>query len=129
MRDVVQVDLVADSQCLLGEGVTWDDSTQTLLWVDIENSQLFRLHADGTHEVRSLAQSASVVVPTRDGGLLAVSGLGVGFLGDDGKVGDLIASLPADGDGHANDGRCDPQGRLWIGTVDRSGKMLPACFA
>ena len=128
MRDVVQVDLVVDSQCLLGEGVTWDNSTQTLLWVDIDNSQLFRLHADGKHEVQSLAQSASVVVPTRDGGLLAVSGLGVGVLGDDGEVADLIASLPADGDGRANDGRCDPQGRLWIGTVDRSGKNAAGLF-
>jgi len=128
MRDAVRVDLVVDSHCLLGEGVTWDDATQTLLWVDIENSQLFRLRTDGTHEVQSLAQSASVVVPTRDGRLLAVSGLGVGVLGDDGKLGDLIASLPADGDGHANDGRCDPQGRLWIGTVDRSGKNAGGLF-
>ena len=128
MQDAVRVDLVVNSHCLLGEGVTWDDATQTLLWVDIENSQLFQLRTDGTHEVQSLAQSASVVVPTRDGRLLAVSGLGVGFLGDDGKVRDLIASLPADGDGHANDGRCDPQGRLWIGTVDRSGKNAAGLF-
>jgi sugar lactone lactonase YvrE len=128
MEIAAQIDLVVDCRCLLGEGVTWDDATQTLLWVDIENSQLFRLRTDGTHEVQSLAQSASVVVPTRDGRLLAVSGLGVGVLGDDGKVGDLIASLAADGDGHANDGRCDPQGRLWIGTVDRSGKNAAGLF-
>ncbi|MEI6742964.1 MAG: SMP-30/gluconolactonase/LRE family protein [bacterium] len=128
MRDVVQVDLVVDSQCLLGEGVTWDESTQTLLWVDIDGRQLHRMDSSGRHEAQSLVAPISVVIPTRDGRLLAVSGLGVGFLGDDGVVVDLIASLPADGDGHANDGRCDPQGRLWIGTVDRSGKNAAGLF-
>ena len=29
--------------------------------------------------------------------------------------------MPSAGDGVTNDGRCDPLGRLWIGTVDRSG--------
>lgn len=122
MRDAVRVDLIVDSRCLLGEGVTWDELTQTLIWVDIDGKQLHRLNSAGQHVVQSLAHSASVVVPIRDGGLLGVSGLDIGVLGDDGEVGDLIATLPPNGDGNANDGRCDPQGRLWIGTVDRSGK-------
>lgn len=121
MRDAVRVDLIVDSRCLLGEGVTWDELTQTLIWVDIDGKQLHRLNSAGRHVAQSLAQSASVVVPIRDGGLLGVSGLDIGVLGDDGELSDLIATLPANGDGHANDGRCDPQGRLWIGTVDRSG--------
>jgi sugar lactone lactonase YvrE len=128
VSDATQVDLVVDSRCLLGEGVTWDEMTQTLLWVDIDARQLHRLDSAGRHGVQSLAQSVSVVVPMNAGGLLAVSGLEIGVLGADGKVGELIATLPADGDGHANDGRCDPQGRLWVGTVDRSGQNAAGLF-
>jgi sugar lactone lactonase YvrE len=36
--------------------------------------------------------------------------------------------MPPDGDGRANDGRCDPQGRLWVGTVDRSGARRAKLF-
>lgn len=128
MGDVVQVELIVDCRSLLGEAVTWDALTQTLLWVDIDGCLLYRLHTDGRHEVNTLAAPTSVVVPTANGGLLAVSGLAVATLGADGRLGETTAILPADGDGRANDGRCDPQGRLWIGTVDRSGDNRGGLF-
>jgi len=115
------VELVVECRSLLGEGVTWDAATSTLLWLDIYGRLLHQLHGDGRHEQRQLAEPTSVVVPTRGGGLLAVSDLRVGSLLESGSIGSVLVELPAAGDGRANDGRCDPQGRLWIGTVDRSG--------
>lgn len=117
----MSVDLVVECRSLLGEGVTWDASSQTLLWLDIDGCLLHRLHSNGQHEQVSMIAPTSVVVPTRSGELLAVSGLQVGTLKDSGAIGPVLTELPPDGDGRANDGRCDPQGRLWIGTVDRSG--------
>lgn len=128
MEGTSGVDLVVDCRCLLGEGVTWDAATRRLLWLDIDGRELHLLSEAGEHEVRPLADATSVVVPTVDGRLLAVSGLRVGYLGEDGAMGRVIAELPADGDGRANDGRCDPFGRLWVGTVDRSGSNRGGLF-
>jgi len=50
------------------------------------------------------------------------------MLNASGAIGSVLAELPPDGDGRANDGRCDPHGRLWIGTVDRSGEHRAGVF-
>lgn len=124
----MSVDLVVECRSLLGEGVTWDAATSTLLWLDIDGRLLHRLHSDLRHEEVAMSSSTSVVVPTSTGELLAVSGLKVGILNDSGVIEEVLAELPPDGDGRANDGRCDPHGRLWIGTVDRSGEHRAGVF-
>lgn len=122
------VRVVVDSRSLLGEGVTWDAASGTLIWLDIDGQLLHRLDSDGNHTSQRLPSLTSVVVPHRTGGLIAVAGLEVRRLDGDGAFGDLVATLPADGDGRANDGRCDPRGRLWVGTVDRSGQNRAGLF-
>lgn len=124
----MSVDLVVECRSLLGEGVTWDATTSTLLWLDIDGRLLHRLHSDGRHAAVVVSSPTSVVVPTSTGELLAVSGLEVGMLNASGAIGSVLAELPPDGDGRANDGRCDPHGRLWIGTVDRSGEHRAGMF-
>ena len=124
----MSVDLVVECRSLLGEGVTWDATTSTLLWLDIDGRLLHRLHSDGRHAAVVVSSPTSVVVPTSTGELLAVSGLEVGMLNASGAIGSVLAELPPDGDGRANDGRCDPHGRLWIGTVDRSGEHRAGVF-
>lgn len=128
MGTEMSVDLVVECQSLLGEGVTWDAATSSLLWLDIDGRLLHRLHSDGRHEEVAMNSSTSVVVPTCTGELLAVSGLKVGILNDSGVIEEVLTELPPDGDGRANDGRCDPHGRLWIGTVDRSGEHRAGVF-
>jgi sugar lactone lactonase YvrE len=125
MKHEVVAEVVVDCRSLLGEGVTWDAATATLLWVDVDRRLVHRLDADGRHHEVELDRAASVVVPRTGGGHVAVVGLDVVSLDARGRSGEVIATLPPDGDGRANDGRCDPQGRLWVGTVDRSG----ACSA
>lgn len=128
MREPLTAELVVDCRSLLGEGVTWDARTQAVLWVDVDRQLVHRLDADGRHGVIEPERVVSVVVPARDGRLVAVAGLDVVVMDGDGRFGEVIATLPADGDGRANDGRCDPQGRLWIGTVDRSGGCRGGLF-
>lgn len=124
----MSVDVVVRCRSLLGEGVTWDAATSTLLWLDIDGRLLHRLYSDGRHEEVAVSSPTSVVVPTSTGELLAVSGLEVGILNKSGAIEEVLAELPPDGDGRANDGRCDPSGRLWIGTVDRSGEHRAGVF-
>ena len=85
------MDLVVECRSLLGEGVTWDAATSTLLWLDIDGRLLHRLHSDGRHEEVVLSSPTSVVVPTRTGELLAVSGLQVGVLNDSGAIESVLA--------------------------------------
>jgi sugar lactone lactonase YvrE len=120
--------LAVDCGCLLGEGVTWDADAQTLLWLDVDNRVLHRLAATRRHTTTPLERTASVVVPRRGGGFVAVADNAVVTMDDRGAFGDVIATLPADGDGRANDGRVDPHGRLWVGTVDRSGANRAGLF-
>ena len=82
----------------------------------------------GHHDSTQLARAASVVVPRVGGGYVAVVGLDVVTMDDGGGFDSVIATLPPDGDGRANDGRCDPHGRLWVGTVDRSGARRGQLF-
>ena len=121
MKHPLVAELAVDCRSLLGEGVTWDAETATLLWVDVDQQQFHRLDRRGQHHSTQLARAASVVVPRVGGGYVAVVGLDVVAMDEGGEFDSVIATLPPDGDGKANDGRCDPQGRLWVGTVDRSG--------
>jgi len=116
-----RAELVVDCRSLLGEGVTWDAATQTLLWLDIDGKKLHSLAQDGNHAVTDLENKTSVVVPSRNGAMVSVAGLSIGLLESSGRQISELTVLPADGDGLANDGRCDPTGCLWVGTVDRSG--------
>jgi sugar lactone lactonase YvrE len=128
MKHPLVAELAVDCRSLLGEGVTWDADTASLLWVDVDQQLLHRLHAHGDHDSTRLERAASVVVPRVGGGYVAVVGLDVVTMDEDGALGSVIATLPPDGDGRANDGRCDPQGRLWVGTVDRSGARRAKLF-
>lgn len=121
-------DVVVDCACDLGEGPTWDAARQRLLWLDIDGQVLHQLDAEGRHTAVDIDQRVSAVVPDSDGHLVGVAGLTVARLGDDGRVGPVLATLPPDGDGLSNDARCDPMGRLWVGTVDRSGDMKAGLF-
>jgi sugar lactone lactonase YvrE len=121
MHHELIAEVVVDCRSLLGEGVTWDADTATLLWVDVGRGLFHRLGADGSHYAVEPDRAISVVVPRKGGEYGAVAGLDVVTMDAAGRFGTVIATLPPDGDGRANDGRCDPRGRLWVGTVDRSG--------
>lgn len=122
------VELVVDSRCGLGEGPTWDAAARRLLWVDVEASTIHVLDDRAHHRVIGLESAATMVVPDDGGGLVATSANTVVLLGDDGTERRVLAALPRAGDGRTNDGRCDPHGRLWVGTVDRSGAKAAGLF-
>jgi sugar lactone lactonase YvrE len=128
MTPVTTAELVVDSACLLGEGPTWDAAGGRLLWLDIDARTLHRLGADGRHTRVELGARVTAVVPTAGGGLVAAADCAVVHLDDQGRPGATIAALPPDGDGVTNDARCDPAGRLWVGTVDRSGAGAAGLF-
>ena len=122
--NALSVELVIDARNDVGEGPSWDASTQTLLWVDIPRKEVHRYSvADATHDVWSLDETVSAIVPRRSGGygLTLESRIAV----TDGWQGELgtVASIDhGDACCRMNDAKCDTQGRLWAGSMAWDGK-------
>ncbi len=118
---VGNVTILPSPRCLLGEGPVWRD--EALWWVDIEGRALHR-HAPGSGAgevppVATFNDTLGCVVPRRSGGWVAGVGSALAWLTPAGRV---TRTLPLPGTTAAsrcNDGKADPSGRLWIGTMAR----------
>ncbi|MGV8864432.1 MAG: SMP-30/gluconolactonase/LRE family protein [Pseudomonas sp.] len=107
----------------LGECPLWDHRHRRLHWIDIHAGRIYSWAQDDNVEphfieldepVDSLALSAD--------GLLAATASGLWLLDSDGHKRQLTANPEwLQGAGNRfNDGRCDAQGRFWVGTLDRN---------
>jgi sugar lactone lactonase YvrE len=108
-------------QTVLGEGVRWDARRGELLRVDILAG---RIHRDRIDDDGSLVSVRVYTVPGTvgaiapiegDDGWLLAAGRGFAHLRSDGSTRTLAEVAPAGT--RMNDGACDPQGRLWAGTM------------
>jgi sugar lactone lactonase YvrE len=105
----------------LGEGPHWDERTGELLWVDITQG---RIHAwsppDGRVRTEALGGEVSAVIPraVSPGRVVAA---GHCLLLRDGDAEPTLAVVEKDlPDNRFNDCKCDPQGRLWAGTMSKT---------
>jgi sugar lactone lactonase YvrE len=104
--------------CTLGEGPVWDGSDQSLYWVDIPESRVHRLAADGSLSRWDTGQPVGAVVPRASGGLVVA--VQDGFMALDPVSGTLtmLAEVEKDQPGNRmNDGACDRAGRFYAGTM------------
>ena len=102
-----------DTNCTLGEGGLWHPTRKTFYWFDIISR---RLHTKGKHwQFEDYVSAAGWV---DDDTLLIASSRGLfTFDLETGKRTD-VAALEADNPvTRSNDGRADPQGGFWIGTM------------
>jgi sugar lactone lactonase YvrE len=118
MADVV--DLVLDARAALGEGAIWNRALQRLHWVDISGHRVFTYDpATGENRAADVGQMVGTVVPRVGGGLLLA--LHEGFATLDLATGGLtLLPRPPEHDpatARFNDGKCDPAGRFWAGTM------------
>jgi len=110
---------VNETRAVLGEGPVWHEGK--LYWVDIEGCKVL-VHDPGTGQDAAfeLPERVGCVWPVAGGGRL-VCGLqsGLAFLdlesGELEAIADPEARLPRT---RFNDGKCDPRGRFWAGTMD-----------
>ncbi len=111
--------MLVDAHALVGEGPIWDAEQGVLYWVDILSSKLYAYNPvtreNRTYEV---GQHVGTVVPRVSGGvMLAVYD---GFAAFDPATQELtlLANPEADLPGNRfNDGKCDPAGRFWAGSM------------
>ena len=122
-----EVEVIVDRRCLVGEGAIWDSRRQHLLWVDILGHLLF-IHDPATGENReiNLLQAVGTVVPRTAGGVVVALHNGFAVLDLETERMTPIADPEADIPGNRfNDGKCDPAGRLWAGTMAFDGMREP----
>jgi sugar lactone lactonase YvrE len=112
-------DLLYRADCILGESPLWDAANNCWLWVDIEGRKMFRYAcADSVAVVHAFSQRVSLIVHGRDGNLIVGTETGIGRYDPAERLLVPIADLGAGWDNmRCNDGICDSEGRLWVGTM------------
>lgn len=107
---------------MLGEGAIWHQKDNVLYWVDITGRQLYRYNPlTGKNRCFEMSSMIGTVVPAANT-FMAVVALETGLYGisyEGESV--LLSGFPeneAEGN-RFNDGKCDPQGRLWVGTMNK----------
>jgi sugar lactone lactonase YvrE len=103
----------------VGECPLWDPAEASLYWVDIDGFAVHRLHPDsGEHRSWKMDSEPAALALRAGGGL--VLALRSGFAHLDTASGALTPIAPAPYDtatARFNDGRVDPAGRFWVGTL------------
>ena len=115
---------------LLGESPLWHPTEQTLYWCDIPGHKLNRFDpASGQHRDWDFDTDVGCCAPLQDGGLLLA--LRSGLMRFDPVTGEstALASAPYDTTQERfNDGKADPQGRFWVGTIYEPRKPRAALY-
>jgi sugar lactone lactonase YvrE len=118
VRRLPAPELVGDMRADLGEGPVWETRAGRLIWVDIPGRRLLTTDpATGATGHVTLPSAVGVVVPRERGGYVAALEDGFWTLDEAGRA-ERLAAVEADDPGtRFNDGACDPQGRMWAGTM------------
>jgi sugar lactone lactonase YvrE len=112
---------VLHARARLGEGPAWDAAAGVLWWVDILDRRVHRFNpATGRDREIVVGDAVGFAVPGGDASLVAGLRREVVRLDPWTGVTQRIAALPEDDAGdRLNDGKCDPRGRLWFGTLSK----------
>jgi sugar lactone lactonase YvrE len=105
---------------LLGESPLWHPAEQVLYWCDIPGHALNRFDpASGAHTQWPFDTDVACCAPLMEGGLLLALRRGQArFDPASGPAAPLLAPPPYDpAVERFNDGKADPQGRFWVGTI------------
>jgi len=117
-----KVELVHKIACQVGEGPHWDAASNTLLYVDVFGSKVFRFNPE-TRENKVIGvteTTVGAVIPRKTGGLILAEGKGFAHLDEEtGKIGSIckVPYKDMDCNFQMNDAKCDSQGRLWAGMI------------
>lgn len=114
-----EVQLLVDAHALVGEGPIWDEEKGVLYWVDIMSSMVYEYNpVTGENRGYNVGQHVGTVVPRAAGGLMLAVYDGFAAFDPATQQVTLIADPEADiPDNRFNDGKCDPAGRFWAGTM------------
>ena len=111
-------ELLVDAKAIIGEGPIWDEQINKLYWVDIKSCLVHRYDPDtGLDEQVNVGKMVGAVAVRLDGSLIAA--LEDGFYNVDFAAAAVepVWQTGKEVGNRFNDGKCDPDGRFWAGTM------------
>ncbi len=110
---------ILDARAALAEGPWWDDRARLLYWVDIEGRSVHAFDPESGGDRRiEVEGKPGTVVGRRSGGLVVALSGGIAFADiDEGASPPFADPEPGKACNRLNDGKCDPSGRLWVGSM------------
>ena len=119
------VELVLDTRSALGEGAIWNHKEGELIWVNITDEIInFYSPTLGNNKEMFTGQMIGTAVPAESGQIIVALQNGFYQFNPETGTKKFIAD-PEDeiADNRFNDGKCDPAGRLWAGTMSTKGEQ------
>lgn len=119
-----KVEVIQGTHSSLGEGAIWNHRTNQLYWVDI-TGKILNIYTPrfGVNRELYVGQMIGTVVPAQSGRVVVALENGFYFLDPETGTKNLIANPEEEMVGNRfNDGKCDPSGRFWAGTMHIDGK-------
>lgn len=119
MKQTVHPEVVCELKSELGEGPLWDASRSLICWVDILSGDIHEWSPEKKSlNTLSLGQMIGAMALTDKGEYIAALKSGFGMIDPKTAKLDMIIDpeehLPLN---RFNDGKCDPAGRFWAGTM------------
>lgn len=113
------VEAVVPHTCVLAEGPVWDARQQSICWVDIQEGIIHEWNTrQQQHHKLVVGELIGAIALSEDGHFLAAlqNGLAIvnRYTGEKKKLLHPEAGIP---NNRYNDGKCDPAGRFWIGSM------------
>mgnify|MGYP000957927405 FL=1 len=123
----MQPELIADYQCVTGEGPMWHPMERRVYWVDIPTGRMFRYDpATGHHEQVYQGEMIGGFTIQADGALLLFQERGAVRIWRDGALTTVLDEIPDERATRFNDVFADTEGRVFCGTMptkERLGRL------
>lgn len=120
--DDVKWEVAVKIACEIGEGPVWDKRNACIYWLDIPQGFIYQFSPSQNKlrafETKSMTGSFSI---RSSGGLIAAQRDGFAIIDPQNEIVKIIATGESNQNIRFNDGKCDPAGRFWAGTMDMSG--------
>ncbi|MGH7995994.1 MAG: SMP-30/gluconolactonase/LRE family protein [Opitutaceae bacterium] len=113
---------------MVGESPLWHSGQRRLYWIDVQGRKLHRFDpASGRDESFSLPEPITGLAFRKRGGLLLTLRKSLAFFDPDRRRLDRLARVePRQPGNRFNDGKCDPGGNFWAGTMNATRWKAPS---
>jgi sugar lactone lactonase YvrE len=130
MTPMTEITALPVPASLLGESPLWHPDEQVLYWVDIPGLRVHRFSpSSGRHDAWPVDSEPACIAPLLGGGLLLAARDGLWRFDTVSGQRTRVAEPPYDpGAQRFNDGKADPQGRFWVGTIDDRREARAALY-
>ena len=119
----MEPELIADYECVTGEGPLWHPLEKRLYWVDIPKGRIFRFDpVTGKHEMCYEGEKVGGFTIQKDGSLLLFRTKGNVVIWKNGKTTTVVKEIPEELENRYNDVIADPAGRVFCGILSEQFK-------